>query len=101
MYNSQNNPGIIEDDSRSPLKILYIFIFISVVFYVAYIAMNFNDFSETELMFQSHFIVPAAAFSFIGMQTAKSYKSFIYAVIAAVVSLGLLMAFFDSIWASL
>ncbi len=101
MDNSKYNPGIIENDSRSALKVFYIFILISAVFYTAFLGISFNEFSETELVIQSHFLVPAYAFAIVGLQSGRDKKSFIYAAISAAVALVALVAFFDTIWSSL
>lgn len=96
----QNYAPIVPDSSGA-LKAIYIIAFIGLIAYLWYLGINFENFSEDELVQKSYYFVPGFGFAIVGFVTSKNEKSLFYALGGGIASLVLLFIFFEVLWAEL
>lgn len=92
----ETTTGVVSDNSS--LKILYILALVGTLGFMVYLGINFDNYSEEELMESSYYFVPGLGFSLIGLLSNRSSKSIIYALIGGVAAFVLLWVFFESLW---
>ncbi len=87
--------------SSNAFDILYMVTFAGLIAYFVYLGINFDNYSEDELVAQAYILFPILSFSSMGLLTLKNERSIIYALCSAVVSFMLLLFFFEAIWPKL
>lgn len=90
----------MESHESSPLlKPLYAIILIVVAaFLIPMYGLNFDNYSETELVNYSFIWVPFVAFSLVGLATTRKEHTLLLALSGAAASFVLLFAFFEVLW---
>lgn len=94
----QENSPVVPERSKI-FDIIYMLVFVVLLGYCVYVfALNFDNYTEEQLIGMSYYMVPAFFFSVVGLIAVRSTKSIVWALIAAVVSGGLLFAFYKLFW---
>ena len=77
---------------------LYLLILAGLIIYTGYMFYEWSSYSEDDLIFISYYWVPIFFFSIFGVMTVRRPRSFIFAIVSAIVSFVLLVFFYQAIW---
>jgi len=77
---------------------LYLLILAVLIIYTGYMFYNWSSYSENDFILISYYWVPIFFFSIFGVMTVRRPRSFIFAIVSAIVSFVLLVFFYQAIW---